>query len=177
MLTHLKSNQDLAEPDSPSDRPPATPDERRLRLLWWLGGAGIAAVAVLVFVLVVAHDNASLPTPAAATASPVGTTTATTTATTESTALVRTPTDAAQALYFAWQRGSDVEAAAVATEAAAASILAIESTKAAGLAFTGCTAPVNALSACTWSRSDAQLTMTVQVPATGRPVVQTVEFK
>jgi hypothetical protein len=89
-------------------------------------------------------------------------------------ALVRTPTDAAEQLYFAWQRADKAGAATLATPGAVTSLFAITSTKAAGLAFVGCTKPANGTSTCSWKRTDAKLTMHVSAPPAGRPQVQAV---
>jgi hypothetical protein len=90
--------------------------------------------------------------------------------------VVRTATDAAQQLYFAWQRGDEAGAAAFASTKAISSVFAIPSTSAAGLAFDGCSKLVDASSTCSWSRTDASLEMRVKVPAAGTPQVQTVEL-
>ena len=96
--------------------------------------------------------------------------------TTTTEVLVRTPTDAAEQLYFAWQRADKAGAAALATSGAVTSMFAIRSTKAAGLAFAGCTKPAEGTSTCSWKRTNAKLTMHVSAPDKGSPQVQAVEL-
>jgi hypothetical protein len=135
------------------------------------------AVAVAVTAIVVATSGSSSstarpPKPTSSTESPASTASTTTTAP----ALVRTPTDAAQQLYFAWQRGDRSSAERLATTAAIRSVFEIPSTKAAGLAFDGCTEPRGGSSTCSWIRDGARLAMRVQVTTSGEPQVQTVEL-
>jgi len=96
--------------------------------------------------------------------------------TTEVTLPIITPTDAALALYVAWQRGDTTDADRSATEEAAEQMAAVDTMSAAGLEFKGCAAPEEERSICTWERDDALLTMEVSAPAEGQPEVESVEF-
>jgi hypothetical protein len=84
--------------------------------------------------------------------------------TTEPNLPILTPTDAALALYVAWQRGDDVDADRAATDDAEAEMFAIDTMSAAGLEFTGCAEPADGSSECTWEREGATLTMDVTAP-------------
>ena len=137
-------------------------------------GFGLLAVALVVAGALAVHDNASsswvskakaVATKPRPTAKPITVV-----------ALVRTPTDAAEQLYFAWQRGDHAGAARFANRQAARSLFSVPTTAAAGLAFFGCSKPAHGASTCSWVRSHAQLAMHVNVTRPGRPQVQTVAF-
>ncbi len=88
-----------------------------------------------------------------------------------------TPTDAAESLYFAWQRADRVVAGRSAGSQAVTAMFAIKTSVAAGLAFEGCRAPVTGSSTCTWARTGVRLTMVVAAPDHGVPRVLTVTLR
>jgi hypothetical protein len=88
---------------------------------------------------------------------------------------VLTPTDAALALYVAWQRGDTAAVEQVASTGGASDMSAIDPTSAAGLAFSGCAAAEGNVSTCVWKRSDATLNMDVST-AGGSPQVQRAQL-
>ncbi len=138
---------------------------------------GAVVLTTVVTVLVAARDGGSERAAATPNTSPLSQTVSAEPATTVDVAPVRTATDAAEQLYFAWQRGDRSGATRFADAPAVAALFAIKTTAAAGLAFGGCTQPVAQRSVCRWSRRDARLTMRVVTPTTGSPHVQSAELR
>jgi hypothetical protein len=152
-----------------AEQEPARRRSGRLRLA--LAGGLVVGLAAAGTWALVARDDSSTAgdRPSASSSTSPSTTSA-------PEALVRTPTDAAQQLYFAWQRGDQAAAERLGTSAAIRAVFDIPSTSAAGLAFDGCSEPRGGSSTCSWIRRGARLTMTVRAPASGAPQVQTVEL-
>ena len=169
--------------DTMTDQTPASPHDddlphedvrSRRHLRRNLGALGIAAAVAATAIGITVSAGGGHAKKAA------GTTPAASAAPTTPTTFVqpiRTPTDAAEELYFAWQRGDHSQAARAADAHAISAMFAIKTTRAAGLAFQGCTKPANATSSCTWKRTNARLTMHVNVPAKGAPQVQGIELQ